>query len=223
MPVDERVCLVEGAVRAEWGTAAEVRAFFDTVGCRLEDGRRGSLFPLLMAHLEGARITGRGAQQALAELTDIEARLGQVPAEQILGAVQGGARNGREAFGELVERLRGVLIPMSGAPERVLYLDMPAERRKRVRAGLGMLVGGVLFATGAHRWAAGWVLMPFGAGDTGAGFGLWRVGLMVAPLGAAQAAMALTPAVQYWMGRVQWLVWGLAVVAALGLAFLVAW
>ena len=62
-----------GPSKQPLATAPVVEAFFDTVACRLESTRRGSLYPLLLDCLHDGRLSSQDAPAALQELSAIEA------------------------------------------------------------------------------------------------------------------------------------------------------
>jgi 2,3-bisphosphoglycerate-dependent phosphoglycerate mutase len=73
-----------GNKRFEVGTASFLKAFFSTIYLRLEEGRWGSLFPVLMDEFYSGSLSAARCPAALAELGKVRNRLAEMPPSQVV-------------------------------------------------------------------------------------------------------------------------------------------
>lgn len=78
------VGLLVGDHRYEIGTSDFLNAFFSTVVMRIEGGRWGSKYPVVMNKLYMGEVSSTDASKLTAELTDIRQRLGQFTPDLIV-------------------------------------------------------------------------------------------------------------------------------------------
>ena len=210
-----------GTSRRPLAPPVMVRAFFDTVACRLESTRRGSLYPLLLDRLHDGRLSSRDAPAALQELSAIQAALDRLPPAKILCGyvLPKDATSAGQIFGALIAQLR-IAIEASGHSGNPLYLIDAPQRRAEFYFGLSTLLGGLAWCFLVHALLPNWYLISAVVPNVRDGIPIWRAGYVPIALSAVYIVSSRSPALRFWFLRRQWAVLSLAVLGAVAFAVL---
>jgi len=202
-------------------TAPVVQAFFDTVACRLESTRRGSLYPLLLDRLHDGRLSSEDAPAALQELSAIEAGLENIPRAQVLAgfALPQDALRAGQIFAALVAQLRSALEASAHSGQPLYLIDVP-RRRMEFYFALCTLFGGLAWCFFVYALFPNWYLTSAVVPDSPDGIPIWRAGYLPIALSLVYIVSSRSPVLRYWFLRRQWAVLSLAVLGAVAFAVL---
>lgn len=210
-----------GPSRQPLAAALVVQSFFDTVACRLESTRRGSLYPLLLDRLHDGRISSRDAPAALQELSAIQGGLDRLPPSQILSsfALPQGAISAGQVFAALIARLRTALEASAHSGQPLYLIDAP-RRRMEFYFGWCAFLGGMAWCLFVYALFPKWYLVSAVVPDAQDGIPIWRAGYVPIALSLVYIVSSRSAALRYWFLRRQWAVLSLAVLGAVAFAVL---